>query len=91
MTARDGMLSRMGDHVQHESVRRSYDAVAEEYAARLFGEIAEKPLDRALLAALLEQAAPDAPIADLGCGPGTWRRGSPTVARARSGSTCPPA
>ncbi|MEO3753240.1 class I SAM-dependent methyltransferase [Streptomyces sp. B6B3] len=60
----------MGDHVQHESVRRSYDTVAEEYAVRLFGEIAEKPLDRALLAALLEQTAPDAPIADLGCGPG---------------------
>jgi SAM-dependent methyltransferase len=51
-------------------VRRSYDAVAEEYRRRIGGELAGKPLDRALLAALLEQAGPGAPVADLGCGPG---------------------
>ena len=32
------------------------------------GELAGKPLDRALLACLIEQAGPGAPIADVGCG-----------------------
>ncbi|MGY5124231.1 class I SAM-dependent methyltransferase [Streptomyces nigrescens] len=44
--------------------------MAEEYATRLHNELAEKPLDRALLACLLEQTEPGAAIADLGCGPG---------------------
>ena len=56
--------------MNHEGVRRSYDTVAEEYAARLHDELAGKPLDRALLAALLEQTEPGAAVADLGCGPG---------------------
>ena len=55
---------------QHHSVRRSYDAVAEVYAAGFHDELAGKPLDRALLACLAEQAEHGAPIADLGCGPG---------------------
>lgn len=53
-----------------EATRRSYDTVAEEYAARLHDELAAKPLDRALLATLLEQTAAGAAVADLGCGPG---------------------
>ncbi|MFI8997773.1 class I SAM-dependent methyltransferase [Streptomyces sp. NPDC053542] len=63
----------MGDHVRHHShhsVRRSYDTVAEEYADRLHNELDGKPLDRALLASLLEQTEPGTAIADLGCGPG---------------------
>jgi ubiquinone/menaquinone biosynthesis C-methylase UbiE len=67
-----------------DRIRRSYDTVAAEYAARLGDELAGKPLDRALLAALVEQAEPDTPIADLGCGPGhvaAWLagRGARTV------------
>ena len=62
--ARDSPISR------HHSVRRSYDAVAEVYAAGFRDELAGKPLDRALLACLAEQADDGAPIADLGCGPG---------------------
>lgn len=54
----------------HEGVRRSYDAVAENYAANFAAELAGKPLDRALLASLVEEAGPAAKIADLGCGPG---------------------
>ncbi|WP_436774460.1 class I SAM-dependent methyltransferase [Yinghuangia sp. YIM S09857] len=54
----------------HSRVRESYDAVAEEYAARIGGELAYKPLDRALLGALVEAVGPGAAIADLGCGPG---------------------
>jgi ubiquinone/menaquinone biosynthesis C-methylase UbiE len=53
-----------------EAVRKSYDAVAESYLDTIGGELAHKPLDRALLAALLEQTATGAPVADLGCGPG---------------------
>ncbi|GAA4510448.1 class I SAM-dependent methyltransferase [Actinoallomurus oryzae] len=54
----------------HERVRRTYDVVAEPYAAGFRDELAHKPLDRALLTALLEQAGAGAPVADLGCGPG---------------------
>ncbi|MFJ8044679.1 class I SAM-dependent methyltransferase [Kitasatospora sp. NPDC096147] len=58
-----------------DAVRRSYDTVAAEYAERIGDELAGKPLDRALLTALLEQLTdrrtdPPALVADLGCGPG---------------------
>ena len=54
----------------HDSVRQGYDLVAEEYAGRFNDELNDKPLDRALLAALIEQTLPGVPIADVGCGPG---------------------
>jgi ubiquinone/menaquinone biosynthesis C-methylase UbiE len=54
----------------HDRVRESYDEVAHEYAARFGSELVSKPLDRALLAALIELTERGAPIADLGCGPG---------------------
>jgi ubiquinone/menaquinone biosynthesis C-methylase UbiE len=54
----------------HASVRRSYDAVAENYAAGFRDELAHKPLDRALLGCLIEQAERGVSVADLGCGPG---------------------
>lgn len=44
--------------------------MAGEYLARVGGELAYKPLDRALLASVVEQAVAGAPVADLGCGPG---------------------
>jgi 2-polyprenyl-3-methyl-5-hydroxy-6-metoxy-1,4-benzoquinol methylase len=53
-----------------DRARRSYDAVAGKYADSYSGELAGKPLDRALLACLIEQAGPGTPIADVGCGPG---------------------
>ena len=59
--------------MRHDPVRRSYDTVAETYAAEFGGELAGKPLDRALLGCVAEQTrqtVPSAPIADLGCGPG---------------------
>jgi ubiquinone/menaquinone biosynthesis C-methylase UbiE len=55
---------------RHDAVRRSYDAVAGDYAADLGDELTRKPLDRALLACLIEQAEDGAPMADVGCGPG---------------------
>ncbi|WP_214416345.1 class I SAM-dependent methyltransferase [Sphaerisporangium fuscum] len=74
----------MGDLGGIDTVRRSYDTVAEKYLANLGDELAGKPLDRALLAALAEQTEPGTPIADLGCGPGhvaAWlaARGATTV------------
>jgi SAM-dependent methyltransferase len=55
---------------RHHWVRRSYDTVAEEYAGGFRDELAGKPLDRALLACLAEQAEQGTAIVDLGCGPG---------------------
>ncbi len=49
--------------------RRSYDAVAERYAAELGSELDSKPLDRALLGVIAELAG-RGPVADVGCGPG---------------------
>ena len=54
----------------HDRVRLSYNAVAEEYAIRLGDELAYKPVDRALLRSLIEQTEKRTRIADLGCGPG---------------------
>jgi SAM-dependent methyltransferase len=54
----------------HDSTRRSYDAVARAYADGLRDELAGKPLDRALLTALIEQVPARTAIGDLGCGPG---------------------
>lgn len=51
-------------------VRDSYDRVAARYAEQFAGELAGRPLDRALLAAFAEQVPPGLPVADLGCGPG---------------------
>ncbi|MGW2376901.1 MULTISPECIES: class I SAM-dependent methyltransferase [Kitasatospora] len=53
----------------HGRVRGSYDAVAEEYLGRIGGELAHKVVDRALLGAVVEEAAGGV-VADLGCGPG---------------------
>lgn len=54
------------------STRAAYDTVAVDYAEVLSTELAAKPLDRALLAAVAElvQAAGGGPVADIGCGPG---------------------
>jgi SAM-dependent methyltransferase len=52
------------------STRASYDTVAREYAARIADELADKPLDRALLTCLAEEVRMLGPIADVGCGPG---------------------
>ena len=54
---------------EHISTRRSYDAVATQYAAVIGDELGHKPLDRALLNMISELAA-DGVVLDLGCGPG---------------------
>lgn len=56
------------------ALQTSYDRVAEEYATRFFGELAHKPLDRALLDCFAEQVRELGPVAELGCGPGQIAR-----------------
>jgi hypothetical protein len=58
-----------------------WQASAAQYVASFGGELAGKPLDRALLGCLVEQSGTDAPVADLGCGPGTLRPGLRAAAR----------
>ena len=60
----------MPDNPDHAEIRRSYDLLAERYSAQLGDELVYKPLDRALLGALLEQHPAGTSIVDLGCGPG---------------------
>jgi SAM-dependent methyltransferase len=52
-----------------DAVRASYDAVAGAYADQIGGELAGKPIDRGLLAALVELVS-NGVLADVGCGPG---------------------
>lgn len=64
------MTSTPEDAPTREDVRASYDRVAGEYARRIAGELANKPLDRALLDAFADRVRGAGPVADLGCGPG---------------------
>lgn len=56
----------MSDHTE---LQRSYDALAEDYAARIAGELAGKPFDRAMLRLFAEQTR-GGHVVDAGCGPG---------------------
>jgi SAM-dependent methyltransferase len=56
------------------ATQAGYDAIAAEYARRFFGELAAKPLDRALLDCLIELTRGIGAIADIGCGPGQIAR-----------------
>src|SRR5215469_4251406 len=55
------------------ATQASYDAVAEDYAREFIGELAQKPLDRALLDVFAARVAPGI-AADIGCGPGQVAR-----------------
>lgn len=57
-----------------ESIRDSYDRVADEYARRLFGELRAKPLDRQLLDRFAADVAARGEACDMGCGPGQVAR-----------------
>lgn len=79
-----GGVSPMSTTPEHASTRvscqASYDAVAAEYAARIFDELQHKPLDRKLLDRFATRVRNAGPVCDLGCGPGQvarylWARG----------------
>lgn len=53
-----------------QSTRDSYDRVADRLADLWHGDLAERPLDRAVLAAFAELAGDAAAVLDAGCGPG---------------------
>lgn len=54
-----------------EVVRKSYDAVADNYVAMNMGDLAPTPWLRAALDAFAEQVRGIGPVLDAGCGPGT--------------------
>lgn len=64
----------MDDYTSQSDIRRSYDRMAEAYAEAVYGELAGKPFDRALLDRLAAEAGRPGPICDLGCGPGQIAR-----------------
>ncbi len=59
---------------QAPAVQTSYDRVAAAYAAHFLGELAYKPLDRALLDCFAEEVRGRGPVGDVGCGPGQVAR-----------------
>lgn len=53
-----------------QSIRESYDRIADEYAVRIFNELQHKPLDRELLNRFAAELAGRGVVCDMGCGPG---------------------
>lgn len=53
-----------------QALRQSYDAVAEEYVARIYHELEHKPLDREWLDRFARQTRERGPVCEVGCGPG---------------------
>jgi SAM-dependent methyltransferase len=53
-----------------DPIRENYDRVAGEYARRIYGELAHKPLDRQLLNRFADATAGQGKVCDMGCGPG---------------------
>jgi len=53
-----------------ESIRRSYDQVADEYARRISGELRHKPFDQELLNRFAAAVIGRGEVCDMGCGPG---------------------
>ena len=52
------------------ALRDSYDKLADKYTERIYGELAHKPFDRALLDEFAERVRGRGLVCDLGCGPG---------------------
>jgi ubiquinone/menaquinone biosynthesis C-methylase UbiE len=52
------------------SIRESYDRLAEEYTRRIADELQHKPLDRELLDRFANQTKGRGEVCDMGCGPG---------------------
>jgi len=59
----------MSEQSTHDQ-RTSYDAVADDYTARIAAELQHKPFDRLLLDQFAEQVRDLGWVADIGCGPG---------------------
>jgi ubiquinone/menaquinone biosynthesis C-methylase UbiE len=59
----------MNDNIT-QSVRKSYDTVADEYARRIFNELRDKPLDQKLVNRFTAEVIGRGEVCDMGCGPG---------------------
>lgn len=57
-----------------ESIRLSYDRVADAYAAAIFDELKNKPFDREVLLRFARETARRGRVCDMGCGPGQVAR-----------------
>jgi len=57
-----------------QSIRESYDRLADEYARRIFSELQHKPLDRELLDRFAAKVVGRGEVCDMGCGPGQVAR-----------------
>ena len=57
-----------------QSIRESYDRLADEYARRIFNELQHKPLDRELLDRFVVSVVGGGEVCDMGCGPGQVAR-----------------
>src|SRR5437763_9968093 len=55
-------------------VQSGYDAIADEYARRIYDELRHKPRDRELLDRFAESLRDREIVCDLGCGPGQVAR-----------------
>ena len=55
---------------QRAETQVSYDRIADEYARQIYGELAGKPLDRAILDRFAERLRGRGVVCDMGCGPG---------------------
>lgn len=53
-----------------ESIRRSFDSIADAYARQFQDELGRKPYDRAILEEFAASLPAGAPVLDLGCGAG---------------------
>jgi len=62
------------DAQRERDLQDGYNRVAGEYAARIYEELAHKPLDRALLDRLADRVRGAGLVCDLGCGPGQVAR-----------------
>jgi hypothetical protein len=56
-----------------QSIRTSYDTIADEYARHVYGELEHKPFDRDLLTRFAAATTGRGPVCDMGCGPGQCR------------------
>jgi ubiquinone/menaquinone biosynthesis C-methylase UbiE len=62
------------DPQKQSACRSTYDAVADEYVRRIFGELQHKPMDRQLLDRFADSVRGGGPACDIGCGPGNVAR-----------------
>jgi len=67
---RDPLILARVNNERRALIKTTYDALAEEYAAHLAGELAGKPLDRQVLDRFADQMRGTGPVCEVGCGPG---------------------